>query len=83
MIKIFPLKLHASVTGAIFLPRSLPTEKFHAEVKNAAAQIFGAEGAKNFAAHADELKASGAKFCDCGACKPGLEILKNKSLVLD
>lgn len=48
-----------------------------------AAQFFGAEGAKNFAAHADELKASGAKFCDCGACAPGLEILKNKALILD
>ena len=46
-------------------------------------QMFGAEGAKNFAAHADELKASGAEFCDCGACAPGLEILKNKSLILD
>lgn len=47
-----------------------------------AAKIFG-EGAKGFAAHADELKASGAKFCDCGACAPGLEILKNKALILD
>ena len=52
----------------------------HSEIP---AQIFGAEGAKKFAAHADELKASGAKFCDCGACKPGLEILKNKALILD
>ena len=48
-----------------------------------AAQYFGEEGAKKFAAHADELKASGAKFCDCGACKPGLEILKNKALIID
>ena len=48
-----------------------------------AAQIFGAEGAKKFAAHADELKASGAKFCDCEACANGLEILKNKALILD
>ena len=47
-----------------------------------AAKMFG-EGAKGFAAHADELKASGAKFCDCGACAPGLEILKNKALILD
>ncbi|MBO4401929.1 MAG: molecular chaperone Hsp90 [Selenomonadaceae bacterium] len=48
-----------------------------------AVKYFGEDGAKKFAAHADELKASGAKFCDCGACKPGLEILKNKALVLD
>ncbi len=52
----------------------------HSEIP---AQIFGEDGAKKFAAHADELKASGAKFCDCGACAPGLEILKNKSLILD
>ena len=48
-----------------------------------AVKYFGEEGAKGFAAHADELKASGAKFCDCGACAPGLEILKNKALILD
>ena len=47
-----------------------------------AAQIFGAEGAKKFAAHADELKASGAKYCDCGACAPALEILNNKEILL-
>lgn len=46
-----------------------------------AAKIFG-EGAKNFAAHADELKASGAKFCDCAACAAGLEILANKDVLL-
>ncbi len=47
-----------------------------------AVKIFGEEGAKNFAAHADELKASGAKYCDCGACKPSLEILQNKEVIL-
>jgi len=47
-----------------------------------AKEIFGAEGAKNFAAHADELKASGAKYCDCRACAPGLEILANKEILL-
>lgn len=47
-----------------------------------AVQIFGAEGAKKFAAHADELKASGAKYCDCGACKPGCEILADKEILL-
>ena len=47
-----------------------------------AVEIFGAEGAKKFAAHADELKASGAKFCDCGACAPALEILQNKEILL-
>lgn len=47
-----------------------------------AKEIFGAEGAKKFAAHADELKASGAKYCDCGACASGVEILQNKAIIL-
>ena len=47
-----------------------------------AVEIFGAEGAKKFAAHADELKASGAKYCDCDACANGLEILNNKNILL-
>ncbi|MBR0261832.1 MAG: heat-shock protein Hsp90 [Selenomonadaceae bacterium] len=47
-----------------------------------AVQYFGAEGAKKFAAHADELKASGAKYCDCGACAPAVEILENKEILL-
>lgn len=51
----------------------------HSEI---AVKIFGAEGAKKFAAHADELKASGAKYCDCQACTLGLEILDNKNLLL-
>lgn len=47
-----------------------------------AVQIFGVDGQKKFAAHADELKASGAKYCDCGACAPGVEILANKDVLL-
>ena len=47
-----------------------------------AKEIFGANGAKNFAAHADELKASGAKYCDCGACSPAVEILQYKEILL-
>ena len=46
-----------------------------------AKEIFG-EGQKNFAAHADELKAKGAKYCDCGACAPAAEILQNKEILL-
>lgn len=48
-----------------------------------AVEYFGEEGAKNFATHADELKASGAKYCDCGACKPAIEILQNKEVILN
>ena len=47
-----------------------------------AAKIFGEGAAKAFAAHADELKASGAKYCDCGACAPALEILANEKILL-
>ena len=47
-----------------------------------AVKYFGVEGAKKFAAHADELKASGAKYCDCGACAPAVEILENKEIIL-
>lgn len=47
-----------------------------------AAKIFG-DDVKAFAAHADELKASGAKNCDCGACTPALEILTNKDILLN
>ena len=48
-----------------------------------AVEIFGADRAKKFAAHADELKASGAKYCDCAACAPAVEILANKDVLLD
>ena len=47
-----------------------------------AVKYFGEDGAKKFAAHANELKASGAKYCDCAACTPGLKILDNKELIL-
>lgn len=47
-----------------------------------AKEIFGVEGAKKFAEHADELKKSGAKYCDCAACANGLEILQHKEIIL-
>ena len=33
----------------------------------AGASVFGADNAKNIAAHAREIKAAGAKYCDCPA----------------
>ena len=33
-----------------------------------ATQIFGAEGAANLLQHAKDIKAQGAKFCDCPGC---------------
>ena len=45
----------------------------------AGAKVFGAEMAKNVLAHAEELKANGAKFCDCPACKACEAILAKKA----
>ena len=47
---------------------------------DAAANIFGAERAKTMAAHAREIKASGAKWCDCPACTAGVKIMDNAAL---
>lgn len=44
----------------------------------AGAQIFGAETAKKVAAHGRELKAAGAKYCDCPACAASEAILAKK-----
>ncbi|MBR0061102.1 MAG: hypothetical protein IJP68_06430 [Selenomonadaceae bacterium] len=49
---------------------------------NSAVEYFGVEGAKKFAAHADQLKASGAKYCNCLACTLGLEVLEHKDILL-
>lgn len=49
---------------------------------DAAAGIFGAEGAKAFAAHADALAASGAEYCDCPACTACAAILSRKADLL-
>lgn len=46
------------------------------------AQVFGAETAKNIAAHAREIKAAGANYCDCPACAAAEAILEKKDLLL-
>ncbi len=43
----------------------------------AAKDVFG-DQLPQFQAHAQELKASGAEYCDCDACKLAKEILDNK-----
>ena len=48
---------------------------------DAAAKIFGAEQAKSMAAHAREIKASGAKWCDCPACAAGVKIMANAAML--
>ena len=46
------------------------------------AKIFGAEMAKNVAAHGKDIKAAGAKYCDCPACTACEALLNKKSEIL-
>ncbi|MBQ9516637.1 MAG: molecular chaperone Hsp90 [Eubacterium sp.] len=45
-----------------------------------AAQIFGADIAAEKLAHAQQIKADGAIYCDCPGCTAALAIIKNKDL---
>ena len=49
---------------------------------DAGAQVFGANTAKQIAAHAAEIKAAGAKYCDCPACAACKAILDKKAELL-
>ena len=40
------------------------------------------EMAKNVLAHAQDIKAKGAKYCDCPACKAVADILAKKEQML-
>ena len=46
-------------------------------------KVFGAEKTKEVAAHAKELKAAGAKYCDCPACAAVEAILAKKAEMLE
>lgn len=46
------------------------------------AKVFGADTARNIAAHAREIKAAGAVYCDCPACAAVEAILEKKELLL-
>nr|WP_122013621.1 molecular chaperone Hsp90 [Maliibacterium massiliense] len=48
----------------------------------AGAQVFGADKAKEVAAHARDIKAAGAKYCDCPACAAVEAILARKEDIL-
>lgn len=48
----------------------------------AGTQVFGADTAKNVAAHAKEIKSAGAKYCDCPACAAVAAILEKKDFLL-
>ncbi len=46
------------------------------------AQVFGPEKTKEVAAHAKEIQAAGAKYCDCPACAAVEAILARKDEML-
>ena len=48
----------------------------------AGAQVFGPEKTKEVAAHGKEIKAAGAKYCDCPACAAAEAILSKKEQML-
>lgn len=48
----------------------------------AGVKVFGAELAKNILAHAEEIKAAGAAYCDCPACAACKAILEHKEEML-
>lgn len=46
-------------------------------------QHLGAKMAKEIADHTKEIKAAGAKYCDCPACVAAYELLQNKKVLFD
>lgn len=48
----------------------------------AGAKVFGEAHAKEVAEHARQIKAAGAKYCDCPACAAAEAILKKKEALL-
>ena len=46
------------------------------------AKVFGADMAKSVAAHGKEIKAAGARYCDCPACAACEAILAKKDELL-
>ena len=61
----------------------MPIEGLIAFVSSpAGAQVFGAEQAKAMEAHAREIHAAGAKYCDCPACALSEKILAMKADLL-
>ncbi|ERT58215.1 MULTISPECIES: hypothetical protein [Megasphaera] len=49
---------------------------------SAGISLFGEEKAKALLAHAEEIKAAGAVYCDCPACSAGIKLLENKGVIL-
>ena len=47
-----------------------------------AVQILGKEGAANLLQHAKDIKAEGAKFCDCSSCTVAKKIIDLKAEIV-
>lgn len=47
-----------------------------------ATQILGEEGAANLLQHAKDIKAQGAKFCDCSSCTVAKKIIDLKAEIV-
>ena len=47
-----------------------------------AVQILGKEGAANLLQHAKDIKAQGAKFCDCSSCTVAKKIIDLKAEIV-
>lgn len=47
-----------------------------------AAEVLGEAGAKALEAHARDIKARGAEYCDCDACTAALDVVKNEKVLL-
>lgn len=45
-------------------------------------EVFGVEKAEHIAAHAKEIKAAGAEYCDCPACSAAAAILEKRDSIL-
>ena len=48
----------------------------------AGVKLFGAELAKPIHDHGVDIKAKGAKYCDCPACQECLKLIDNKAAIL-
>lgn len=48
----------------------------------AGVQVFGADKTREVARHGKEIKAAGAKYCDCPACQAVEAILEKKDIIL-
>lgn len=45
-------------------------------------QVFGEDMSKKVLSHAQEIKAQGAIYCDCPACKAAYDIISKKTEIL-